>query len=88
MKAHSMPVCVVKADLLASGMYDFKAPRLSYRSSHVKFDDEVEAELSPQRHIENIQARLIVAYGSLESPEFKRQSQEFVAHYPVSRQGR
>jgi len=76
---YSLPRDIIKAGLLVSGMYDLRAPRLSYRSSYVKFDDEVEAELSPQRHIEDIRARLVVSFGSLESPEFQRQSRDFVS---------
>ena len=35
--------------------------------------------MSPMRHIDNLRAPLIVAYGSYETPEFKRQSEEFAA---------
>jgi len=51
--------------------------RLSARSSYVKFDDRIEAEFSAQRHLERLGCPVIVAYGTLESPEFQRQSREF-----------
>jgi arylformamidase len=60
-------------------MYDLKGPRLSSRSSYVKFDDATEEGLSPQRHIDKISTPLIVAYASLDTPEFRRQSVEFAA---------
>jgi arylformamidase len=65
--------------LRGSGMYDLRGPRLSSRSSYVKFDDVSEDALSPQRHIDKIQVPLVLAYGSLETPEFQRQSREFAA---------
>ena len=58
-------------------MYDLRGPRLSKRSSYVKFTDEAEEALSPQRHIGKIGVPLVVLYGSLETPEFQRQSRDF-----------
>lgn len=70
---------VIKGALLVSGMYDLKGPRLSSRSSYVNFDDEVEEALSPARHLDKIHAPVIVAYGSLDTPEFQRQSLDFAS---------
>jgi arylformamidase len=67
----------VRGYTLCSGMYDLRGPRLSKRSAYVKFTDEAEAALSPQRHLERIRAPLVIVYGSLETPEFQRQSREF-----------
>jgi arylformamidase len=58
-------------------MYDLRAPRLSKRSNYVKFTDEMEQALSPQRHLDRISAPIVLVYGSLETPEFKRQTREF-----------
>jgi arylformamidase len=58
-------------------MYDLRAVRLSARSSYVKFDDRIEDELSPQRHLDRLTAPVIVAYAERDSPEFQRQSREF-----------
>src|SRR5262249_7188214 len=44
-----------------------------------KFTDEMEHLLSPQRHLDTLNAPIIVAYGTLESPEFQRQSRDFAA---------
>ena len=49
----SLPNDIVKGYTLCSGMYDLEAPRLSKRSAYVRFSDEMEAELSPQRHLED-----------------------------------
>ncbi|HEY0477155.1 MAG TPA: alpha/beta hydrolase [Kofleriaceae bacterium] len=70
---------LVKGGVLLSGMYDLKPVRLSARSRYVHFDDAVEEALSPQRHLERLPARLVVAYASLDSPEFQRQSRDFAA---------
>lgn len=78
-KDFGLPPGVIKGALLASGMYDLRGPRLSSRGSYVKFDDATEEALSPQRHIGRLSTPLIVAYGSLETPEFQRQSRDFAA---------
>ncbi|HEY2987256.1 MAG TPA: alpha/beta hydrolase [Candidatus Binatia bacterium] len=78
-KDFGLPADIVKAASLLSGMYDLKAVRLSKRSKYVKFDDATEEQLSAQRHIDRINMPLIIGHGSLESPEFQRQSREFAA---------
>jgi arylformamidase len=77
-KDFGLPNSLFKGVLLSSGMYDLKPVRLSARSTYVKFIDAMEHELSAERHIERLHAPVIVAYGSLETPEFQRQSRDFV----------
>jgi len=67
----------VKGYTLCSGMYDLRGPRLSKRSSYVKFTDEMEDALSPQRHLARVNAPIVLVYGSLETPEFQRQARDF-----------
>ena len=74
-----LPLTILKGALLGSGMYDLRAPRLSYRGGYVKFTDEMEEALSTQRHLDRIHTPLVLAYGSLETPEFQRQSRDFHA---------
>jgi arylformamidase len=74
-----LPADTVKAGLLCSGMYDLKPVRLSARGSYVKFTDEMEQALSTQRHLDGLGCPVIVAYGTLETPEFQRQSRDFAA---------
>ena len=69
----------VKGYVLASGMYDLRGPRLSKRSSYVAFTDAIEDSLSPQRHLSRISAPIVLLYGTLETPEFQRQSRDFAA---------
>jgi len=74
-----LPPDIIKGALLCSGMYDLKPVRLSSRSRYVKVTDETEAALSAQRHLGRFRAPVILAYGSLETPEFQRQSRDFAA---------
>ena len=74
-----LPPNVLKGAILISGMHDLKAVRLSKRSKYVHFDDETEAKLSTQRHLDKLHTPLIVGHGTLETPEFQRQTREFAA---------
>jgi len=74
---YGLPADAVRGYALCSGMYDLRAPRLSKRSAYVKFTDEAEQALSPQRHLSAIRTPIVLLYGSLETPEFQRQSAEF-----------
>ncbi len=74
-----MPADIIKGALLLSGMYDLKPVRLSKRSLYVEFTDEMEELLSPQRHLDNLNTPLLLAYGTCETPEFQRQTRDFFA---------
>lgn len=75
--AYGLPEKPVRGYALCSGMYDLRGPRLSKRSSYVKFTDEAEEALSPQRHLARINAPIALLVGSLETPEFQRQARDF-----------
>jgi arylformamidase len=74
-----LPLDILKGALLGSGMYDLKPVRLSRRGSYVKFTDAMEQELSAQRHLDRLHTPLILTRGTLETPEFQRQSRDFYA---------
>jgi len=74
-----LPGDVIKGAVLCSGIYDLRPVRLSARSNYVKFTDEMEQALSPQRHLKHLNAPLVLAYGTLETPEFQRQTRDFAA---------
>jgi arylformamidase len=74
-----LPADIIKGGMCVSGMYDLTPVRLSARSRYVRFDDATVAALSPTRHLDLLQAPLIVAYGTCETPEFQRQNREFAA---------
>jgi arylformamidase len=74
-----LPADMIKGGMCISGMYDLTPVRLSARSNYVEFDDAIVAALSPIRHLSRLNAPLIVAYGTCETPEFQRQNREFAA---------
>ena len=76
---YDLPPNIVKGGLCCSGMFDLEPVRLSVRRHYIKFTDEMVETLSPQRHLDRLNAPMIVAYGSLETPEFQRQSRDFAA---------
>jgi arylformamidase len=67
-----------------SGMYDLTPVRLSARSRYGAFNDATVAALSPLRHLDQLHAPLVVAYGTCETPEFHRQNREFAAAVEAS----
>jgi arylformamidase len=76
-KDFGLPPTLIKGGVCGSGMYDLKPVRLSKRSSYVKFTDESEDKLSAQRHLDQLAAPVHLVYGTLETPEFQRQSRDF-----------
>jgi arylformamidase len=78
-KDFGLPADTIKGGLLCSGMFDLKPVRLSARSRYVKFTDAMEDALSAQRHLDRLNAPLVLAHGTFETPEFQRQSRDFAA---------
>jgi arylformamidase len=60
-------------------MYDLAPVRLSKRSSYVTFTDAMVEQLSGGRFIDGLHTPLVLAIGTCETPEFQRQSRDFVA---------
>ncbi len=78
-KDFGLPRNTVKGASLCSGMYDLKPARLSKRSDYVKFTDATEDALSTQRHLDRITCPVTLLHGTLETPEFQRQTRQFAA---------
>ena len=78
-REHGIPDDFLKGALLCSGMYDLTGPRLSARSNYVKFDDAMEDALSAQRHLDKVRTPVLLVHGTLETPEFQRQTRDFAA---------
>ncbi len=74
-----LPPDLIRGGLCSSGMYELAPVRLSKRSAYVAFTDEAVETLSPIRHLDRLNAPLIVSYGTCETPEFQRQAREFAA---------
>ncbi len=73
-KVHGLAIYPFQAGLLLSGMYDLEPVRRSKRSAYVSFTDNMVADLSPIRHLDQLFCPVVLANGTLESPEFIRQS--------------
>jgi arylformamidase len=71
-----LPADAVKGYVLVSGIYELQPVRLSSRSSYIKFTDEMVQALSPIRRLDLLTAPTYVAHGTLDTPEFQRQSRE------------
>lgn len=76
---HGFPTDLVKKGLCVSGMYDLYPVSLSSRNEYVSFTPQSVEALSPIRHLDHINAEVVVAAGTRESPEFQRQAREFAA---------
>jgi arylformamidase len=77
--ALGVPADGIKGWHCMSGLFDMKPVRLSARSTYVKFTDATEDAMSTQRHLAKINAPVVLAYGTNETPEFQRQSRDFAA---------
>ena len=78
-KDFGLPADTLKGGLCCSGMYDLYPVSLSARAGYVKFTPDMIEKLSPQRHLDELVAPVIVAHGTLETPEFQRQNRDFAA---------
>lgn len=78
-KDFGLPMDTLKGGLCCSGMYDLYPVSLSARSGYVKFTPEMIANLSSIKRLDKLVAPVVVAYGTLETPEFQRQNREFAA---------
>ena len=78
-KDFGLPADTLKGGLCCSGMYDLHPVSLSARAGYVKFTPETIEKLSAQRHLDRLVAPIIVAHGTLETPEFQRQNRDFAA---------
>jgi arylformamidase len=78
-REENLPKNFCKGALLLSGMYELEPVRRSKRSSYVAFTDAMVEKLSSQRHLDGLHTPLVLAYGTCETPEFQRQTQDFFA---------
>ena len=78
-QAFGLPADTVRAGLCCGGLYDLQPVSLSACSSYVAFSTQTIEALSAMRHLDKLTAPMVVAYGTLETPEFQRQSREFAA---------
>jgi len=74
-----MDEALVAGGLAISGLFDLEPMRLSYLNEKLGLDAAQARRNSPLLNLPARAAKLIIAYGSHELPELKRQSREFGA---------
>ena len=74
-----VPADVLKGGVAMSGVYDLEPIRLCFLNEELRLDAATARRNSPLFHLPDKAASLIVAFGSLESEEFARQSTEYAA---------
>jgi arylformamidase len=75
--AMMMPLPVVRGGLAISGIYDLEPIRLNYLNEKLKLDTDEADRNSPFLHFPAKAGELIVAYGTGELPELRRQSIDY-----------
>ncbi len=75
----AMPADVIKGACAVSGLFDLEPVRLSNANEWARLDPEAARRNSPIHHIPDTGCPLIVTYGGLETDEFKRQSEDYMA---------
>lgn len=83
--SEELPVDLIKGAVLCSGMYDLLPVSLSARREYVNFTPETIEALSAIRHLDQITCPVVIAYGTEETPEFKRQAIQY--HEMLQRSG-
>ncbi|ARP98444.1 alpha/beta hydrolase [Pseudorhodoplanes sinuspersici] len=74
---YGLPTKPSRGGVLVSGIYDLGPLRHTSRSKYVRIDDRAERQLSPLHEIASLTAPLLLAVGSTESPEFRRQARDY-----------
>ncbi len=77
--AHDLPADAVRGVLSISGVYDLEPIRLSFHQAVLNIDPDTVAGHSPLRRPPRDAAPLLVAVGSDETEEFRRQQDEVLA---------
>jgi arylformamidase len=75
--AMMMPFPVVRGGLAISGIYDLEPIRLNYLNEKLRLDTDEADRNSPFLHFPAKAGELIVAYGTSELPELRRQSIDY-----------
>jgi arylformamidase len=79
--ASTMTLPVVRGGLAISGIYDLEPIRLNYLNEKLGLDEAEAERNSPLLHFPLMAGELIVAYGTKELPELRRQSIEYAQEW-------
>ena len=72
---YALPADLIKGACAVSGLYDLEPVRLSSVNAWARLDAEAARRNSPIHHLPDAGCPLVVAYGTRETDEFKRQSE-------------
>jgi arylformamidase len=76
-----LPRCPIQSALAVSGIYDLEPLAHTSMNADLRLDVETAKALSPYYMRPVCRAPLALAWGALESDEFKRQSRDFAEHW-------
>lgn len=76
---YGLPADAVKGACAVSGLFDLEPVRLSNVNEWARLDAAAAERNSPIHHLPDTGCPLIVTYGGLETGEFKRQSEDYMA---------
>jgi arylformamidase len=74
---YGLPASVIKGGCSVSGIYQLEPLRQSYHQPFLRLDDASVRSMSPQLNIPQYAPPLLLAVGSEEPDEFRRQQSEF-----------
>jgi arylformamidase len=75
---YGLPVDVIKGGLSISGLFDLRPLRFSFLQPMLQLTAEIVQKESPLFTLPSHAAPLVASVGGIESPEFRRQSAEFI----------
>jgi arylformamidase len=78
-RQHGIPAGFIRNAALISGIYDLEPLRLSYRNDMLKLDRAAELRNSPCHNLPADGMPLLIGYGEFDTPEFRRQANDFEA---------
>jgi len=76
---HGLPADVIKGATAMSGLFELEPIRLSFMNAEIRLTPELVARNSPIRLALPARLPMLVAVGSIESAEFRRQSVDYAA---------
>ena len=80
----SVPSDVIKGGMLLSGLFDLEPVALSFVNEWMELDPEAAKRNSPCHFLPDQGCPLVISYGGSETPEFKRQSQDYAAKWQAA----
>lgn len=81
---YGLPARTIRNIVPISGLFDLEPISLTFMQPDLRISDRDIAEASPQRLIAPVPVRMLITYGSDESSEFYRHSEEFRAGWEAA----